>query len=223
MPTIVRALSAAAHPCGMRPPSGASPRLCHWRDCRQPASTPGRASWDGDLTQSNLRSPSSSPASSSRAGLYAGRAVSGSPESGLQIRAREPHSLRFQECPREGVPRERDSRLRTGNRDQCQWKSDVARRNESRNYSFRSRGITDIGRHRSWMAWSRFEPLRKCRGASQRSSRAGHHPFELRLRRGCGRNAGSECLLHETRIDATGCAYRYDLSKRCPLAPLLLE
>ncbi|MGB7099491.1 MAG: hypothetical protein WBD95_12110, partial [Xanthobacteraceae bacterium] len=64
--------------------------------------------WDGDLTQSHLRSPSSSTASSSQAGLYAGRAVSGSPESGLQIRAREPHSLRFQECPREGVPRERD-------------------------------------------------------------------------------------------------------------------
>ncbi len=107
MPTIVRALSAATHPSGMRPPSGASPRLCHQRDCRRPASTPGRASWDGELTQSDLRSPSSSAASSSRAGLYAGRAVSGSPESGLQIRAREPHSLRFQECPREGMARER--------------------------------------------------------------------------------------------------------------------
>ncbi len=34
----------------------------------------------------------------------------------------------------------------------CAW------RNESRNYSLRSRGITDIGRHRSWMAWSRFGP-----------------------------------------------------------------
>ncbi len=30
------------------------------------------------------------------------------PGNGLQNRARAPHSLRFQECPREGVPHERD-------------------------------------------------------------------------------------------------------------------
>ena len=64
--------------------------------------TPGRASWDGACPRRWPRSPSSSTASSSQAGLYAGRAVSGLPGSGVQIRARGPHP-----APLSGVPSRR--------------------------------------------------------------------------------------------------------------------
>jgi hypothetical protein len=53
----------------------------------------GRASWDGDLTRNYPRSPSSSAASSSQAGLNAGRAVSGLPGSGVTKPARGDRAL----------------------------------------------------------------------------------------------------------------------------------
>jgi hypothetical protein len=49
----------------------------------------------------------------------------GPPESGVQIRPQEPHSLRHQECPRDGVPlSERDSQLITEMGTTCQSKCD---------------------------------------------------------------------------------------------------